>query len=220
MKSDLIIAPSILSADFRNLERSLESVKTAQLLHIDVMDGRFVPNITYGPIIVDAINRITDQPLDVHLMIVEPEKYIDDFIKAGADWLSVHQETVIHLQRTVKYIKDRGVKAGVVLNPATPPETLEYILEYIDFVLIMSVNPGFGGQDFIPSSLRKIEKLKKMIKIVNPDLLIEVDGGITIENIRNVYDAGARVMVSGSGIFKTNSPAETIKEMRRVCGTI
>jgi len=217
MKRDILIAPSMLSADFANLERSLDAVKSADILHLDIMDGRFVPNITFGPMIVKAISRISDKPLDVHLMIVEPEKYIGDFIEAGAAWISVHIEEVVHLQRALAYIKNLGAKAGVALNPSTPPEALEYVLEYLDFVLVMSVNPGYGGQDFIPNSLKKIEKLSRLVESVNPEILIEVDGGITIENISDVYKAGARVIVSGSGIFKTSSPAETISAMRRAC---
>jgi ribulose-phosphate 3-epimerase len=217
MKHDLLIAPSVLSADFANLERSLDTVKSADMLHLDIMDGRFVPNITFGPMIVKAIRRISDKPLDVHLMIVEPEKYIKDFIEAGAAWISIHIEEVVHLQRALTYIKNLGAKAGVAVNPSTPPEALEYVLEYLDFVLVMSVNPGYGGQDFIPNSMKKIEKLSRLAETTNPEMLIEVDGGITIENISDVYKAGARVLVSGSGIFNTSSPAETISAMRRVC---
>ena len=220
MKNNLLIAPSILSADFSRLGKSLAEVKSADLLHIDVMDGRFVPNITYGPLILKAIKKISNIPLDVHLMIVEPEKYIDAFIDAGAGWVSVHQETVIHLQRTLTYIRSRGARAGAVLNPATPPETLEYVLDDLDFVLIMSVNPGFGGQSFIPNSIDKIKKTADMIKSANKDILIEVDGGITTDNIKTVYEAGARVMVAGSGIFKTKSPNDTITEMRKICGVL
>jgi ribulose-phosphate 3-epimerase len=151
-------------------------------------------------------------------MIIEPEKYIDAFIDAGAGWLSVHQEAVTHLNRTINYIKNKGVKAGVALNPATPLDSLEFILEYLDFVLIMSVNPGFGGQEFIPNSLRKIKELRNMADKLNPDLIIEVDGGVTTENIKEIYSAGARMMVSGSGIFGTVSAEETISEMRKLCG--
>lgn len=217
MKRDILIAPSALSADFANLERSLDAVKSADLLHLDIMDGRFVPNITFGPMIVKAISRISDKPLDVHLMIVKPEKYIKDFIEAGAAWISVHIEEVTHIQRALMHIKSLGAKAGVALNPSTPPDALEYVLDYLDFVLVMSVNPGYGGQDFIPNSLKKIEKLSRLAESVNPEILIEVDGGITIGNISDVHKAGARVIVSGSGIFKTPSPAETITAMRSIC---
>jgi ribulose-phosphate 3-epimerase len=220
MKDNLLIAPSILSADFSNLEQSLSKVKSADLLHIDVMDGRFVPNITYGPLILEAIKKITDIPLDVHLMIVEPEKYIDAFIDAGARWISIHQETVIHLQRTLAYIKSKGARAGAVLNPATPPETLEYVLDDLDFILIMSVNPGFGGQKFIQNSIDKIKKTDEMIQSAKREILIEVDGGIGKDNISDVYKAGARIIVAGSGIFKTPSPDDTINEMRKICETI
>lgn len=218
MKRKLLIAPSILSADFSNLEKSLSLVSGADLLHVDVMDGRFVPNITYGPLILGAIKKITDKPLDVHLMIVEPEKYIDAFIDAGAKWISIHQEASVHLQRTLTYIKEKGVKAGIALNPATPPETLEYILEYIDFVLVMSVNPGFGGQKFISNSIRKIERIRKLIDKINADVLIEVDGGVTADNIDVVFSAGADIIVSGSGVFKSDSPNMTIQKMRDICG--
>lgn len=219
MRRDVLIAPSVLSADFANLEKSLAGVKSADLLHLDIMDGRFVPNITFGPMIVKSIRGISDQPLDVHLMIVEPEKYIKEFADAGASWISIHVETVTHIQRALMYIKNLGVKAGAVLNPSTPPETLEYILEYTDFVLVMSVNPGYGGQDFIPNSLKKIEEIAEMARLINPELLIEVDGGITVDNISDVYKAGADVFVSGSGVFKTPSPAETISAMRSKCGS-
>ncbi len=218
MKKELLIAPSILSADFSNLEKSLAKVKNADVLHVDVMDGRFVPNITYGPLILKAVKKVSDQPLDVHLMIVEPEKYIDDFIEAGARWISIHQEASVHLQRTLTYIKDSGVKAGVAINPSTPPETLEYVIEYLDFILVMSVNPGFGGQAYISNSARKIESLAEMIERLNPDAIIEVDGGITLDNIDMIYNAGARMVVAGSGIFKTEVPAETIDKMRKKCG--
>lgn len=217
MKNELLIAPSVLSANFSNLEKSLDSVKTCDLLHLDIMDGRFVPNITFGPMVVKAIDSISDKPLDVHLMIVEPEKYIKNFVDAGADWISIHVEEVVHLQRALIQIRDLGAKAGVALNPSTPPESLEYVLEYLDFILVMSVNPGYGGQDFIPNSLKKIEKLSRMTEKENPSVLIEVDGGITSSNIAEVYKAGARVMVSGSGIFKTASPSQTIAAMRSIC---
>jgi ribulose-phosphate 3-epimerase len=217
MKKDLLIAPSILSADFKNLTASIGNVSEADLLHVDVMDGRFVPNITYGPLIVKTLKQISDKPLDVHLMIVEPEKYIDAFIDAGADWLSIHQEASVHLQRSLTQIKDRGIKAGVVLNPATAVETIEYAIEYLDYVLLMSVNPGFGGQKFIPNSIRKIEALAEMIERLNPEVIIEIDGGITAENIKTVYSAGATMIVSGSGVFKTDNPNATIKAMREKC---
>ena len=217
MNKKTIIAPSVLSADFSNLRQSLDSVKTADILHLDIMDGRFVPNITFGPMVVKAIRGITDKPLDAHLMIVEPDKYIQVFAEAGADWISIHAEEAVHLQRSLVHIRNLGAKPGVALNPSTMPESLEYVLEYVDFVLVMSVNPGYGGQEFIPNSLKKIEKLAGMIEKINPGVLIEVDGGITIRNIADVYRAGASVFVSGSGVFKTESPADTIAQMRRAC---
>ncbi|MBN2135328.1 MAG: ribulose-phosphate 3-epimerase [Acidobacteria bacterium] len=219
MSKELLIAPSILSADFANLTASLEKISEADLLHVDVMDGRFVPNITYGPLIVKTLKKISDKPLDVHLMIVEPEKYIDAFIDAGADWLSIHQEASIHLQRSLTRIKERGAKAGVVLNPATALETIEYAIEYLDYILLMSVNPGFGGQKFIPNSLRKIEALVKMTERLKPEVIIEIDGGVTLDNIDIVYNAGATMIVSGSGIFKTENPNTTISAMREKCRT-
>jgi ribulose-phosphate 3-epimerase len=219
MSKELLIAPSILSADFTNLATSIETVSEADLLHVDVMDGRFVPNITYGPLIVKTLKKITNKPLDVHLMIVEPEKYIDTFIDAGADWLSIHQEASIHLQRSLTRIKERGAKAGVVLNPATALETIEYAIEYLDYILLMSVNPGFGGQEFIPNSIRKIEALAKMTDKLKPEVIIEIDGGVTLDNINTVYSAGATMVVSGSGIFKTDNPNATIRAMRGKCRT-
>lgn len=217
MNKKTIIAPSVLSADFSNLKQSLDCVKTADILHLDIMDGRFVPNITFGPMVVKAIRSITDKPLDAHLMIVEPDKYIQVFAEAGADWISIHAEEAVHLQRSLVHIRNLGAKPGVALNPSTMPESLEYVLEYVDFVLVMSVNPGYGGQEFIPNSLKKIEKLSGMIEKINPGVLIEVDGGITIRNIADIYKAGASVFVSGSGVFKTESPADTIAQMRRAC---
>jgi ribulose-phosphate 3-epimerase len=199
-----LLAPSILSADFANLERDIKEAERAgaELLHVDVMDGRFVPNITVGIPVVESIRKITELPIDVHLMIVEPEKYIPDFIKAGADWISFHFEAAVHHHRIVSQIKELGAKAGVAVNPSTPVSFLEEILPYLDFVLVMSVNPGFGGQRFIESSLKKIEKLRKAAEEVNPELLIEVDGGIKVENVERVLAAGARVIVAGSAVFK------------------
>ena len=212
------IAPSVLSADFSNLREQLLAVERggADLLHIDIMDGHFVPNITFGPFIVDAIHRCTDLPLDVHLMIENPDQYIDAFIDAGYDLLSVHVEEVTHLNRTIKYIKDRGILAGVVLNPSTPLNTLDYILEYTDFVLLMSVNPGFGGQSFIDNTGKKIRQLKEIINNKALDVEIEVDGGIGLENAKEIAECGATIIVSGSGIFKTNNPEETVRKMQKL----
>ena len=199
-----LLAPSILSANFACLERDIREAEEAgaDLLHVDVMDGRFVPNITIGIPVVESIRKVTELPLDVHLMIVEPEKYIPDFIKAGADWISFHFEAAVHHHRIVERIKELGAKAGVVINPSTPVSFLEEILPFLDFVLVMSVNPGFGGQKFIPQSLRKIEKLKRMKEEVNRELLVEVDGGIKVENVDSVLKAGADVIVAGSAIFR------------------
>jgi len=201
------LSPSILSADFSNLLTDIKAVEEAgvELLHIDVMDGHFVPNISLGPLILNSIKGKTSLPFDVHLMIENPDKYIPEFAKAGADILTVHVEACPHLHRTIQNIKDFGMKAGVSLNPATPLYTIEDILEELDMVLIMSVNPGFGGQKFIESSLKKIEKLRRMIEDSGLDIDIEVDGGIKIDNVSRVVEAGANVIVAGSAIFTGNN---------------
>ena len=202
----LLLAPSILSANFANLERDIKEAESAgaDLLHVDVMDGRFVPNITIGPCVVEAIRKVTDLPLDVHLMIVEPEKYIPDFAKAGADWISFHFEAAVHHHRVISLIKELGKKAGIVINPSTPVSLLEEIIPFADFILVMSVNPGFGGQKFIETSVEKIEKLQKMIKERDLNVSIEVDGGIKVDNIQKVLNAGAEIIVAGSAVFKGN----------------
>ncbi len=201
-----IIAPSILSADFTTLGKEINDVEKAgaDWIHIDVMDGQFVPNITYGPIIVKASKKATSLPLDVHLMIKTPDLIIPDFIKAGADLISVHAEACPHLHRTIQLIKQNNVKAGVALNPATPIEAVEWIMDEVDFILIMSVNPGFGGQKFIASSIEKIERVASLKKKKNPDLIIQVDGGINDKTVQNVSKAGATSFVAGSYIF--NAP--------------
>ena len=198
------IAPSILSADFSNLAQQIRYVEVggADVIHCDIMDGKFVPNITFGPFVVEAVRRITKLPIDVHLMIKDPDKFIEDFVNAGADYISVHQEEVVHLHRTISKIKELGAKAGVVINPATPVNTLVDILEYVDFVLVMSVNPGFGGQRFIESSLRKIEELKKIREDKDLDYEIEIDGGVTSKNIEKISHAGCDIFVAGSSIFR------------------
>ena len=211
------IAPSILSADFSKLGDDVRAVAEAgaDYIHIDVMDGHFVPNITIGPMIVEAVKRVCDLPLDVHLMIQNPDLYIDDFAKAGADLLGVHVEILPHLHRTIQAIREKGMKPCAVLNPSTPLETLEYVLADLDQVLIMSVNPGFGGQSFIQDSLRKITRLRQMIDDRGLSVEIEVDGGIKMDNIAQAAAAGAQVFVSGSGIFNTNDYRATIEKMKQ-----
>jgi ribulose-phosphate 3-epimerase len=212
-----LIAPSILSADFSTLGDEIKAVEAAgaDWIHADVMDGHFVPNITIGPLIVEAVRRVTDLPIDVHLMIENPDKYIAAFAEAGAAYISVQVETCIHLNRTVQLIKDCGAKAGVVLNPSTPLANLEWVLEDVDYVLIMSVNPGFGGQAFIPSSLDKIKKLRQQIQDLGLSLLIQVDGGVNVKTIADIASAGADVFVAGSAIFGSKDYQETIQSFRQ-----
>ena len=212
----LVISPSILSADFSRLGEEVKAVDEAgaDWIHVDVMDGRFVPNITIGPLIVEALRPVTQKPLDVHLMIVEPEKYVPDFAKAGADIISVQVEACPHLHRNLAQIKDLGKKAGAVLNPSTSLDTLEYCLELCDLVLIMSVNPGFGGQSFIESQVQKIRDLRRMCDEKGLDPWIEVDGGIKGANAWKVIEAGANAIVSGSGVFNQPDYAEAIKGIR------
>ncbi|MBE0574758.1 MAG: ribulose-phosphate 3-epimerase [Desulfuromonadales bacterium] len=210
------IAPSILSADFSRLAEDIRAVDRAgaDYIHVDVMDGHFVPNITIGPLVVEALRRVTDKPLDVHLMIENPDLYIPEFARAGADIITVHQEAVPHLHRTVQLIKSFGKKAGVSLNPATPVATLDVILDDLDLVLVMSVNPGFGGQAFIPSALDKIRALRQRISQRGLATELEVDGGVKIDNIRAVVAAGADVLVAGSAVFNTDDYAATISALR------
>ncbi|MBL8149074.1 MAG: ribulose-phosphate 3-epimerase [Blastocatellia bacterium] len=212
------IAPSILSADFTRLGEQVKEVETAgaEIIHIDVMDGHFVPNISIGIPVVESLRRITNLPLDTHLMISNADQYVERFAKAGANMISVHVEAVTHIHRTLEYIKNLGCKAGVVLNPGTPLSTLDEILPYADFVLLMSVNPGFGGQKFIKSSLTKISKLKALIEAVGKDIHIEVDGGIDMTTAPLVVEAGAEWLVAGSAIFGAVSPAEAVKQMRTI----
>lgn len=212
------LAPSILSADFANLERDIKLVENAgaELLHIDVMDGHFVPNITIGAPVVKSLRKISNMVFDVHLMIERPEDYIGDFAAAGADIITVHAEAATHLHRLVQMIKDKGVKAAVALNPATPLCALDYVIEDLDMVLIMSVNPGFGGQKFIPSALEKVRLVRELAMDINPGLDIEVDGGVGLNNIAEVVRNGANILVAGSAIFNSEDPAATIKKMKEI----
>jgi ribulose-phosphate 3-epimerase len=211
------LAPSILSADFSRLGDEIKAVEEAgaDYIHVDVMDGHFVPNITIGPLVVETIKNVTKLPLDVHLMISNPDKYIKDFIKAGSSILSVHAETCPHLQRTINHIRELGIKPAVVLNPSTSLSTLEYILEEVDMVLLMTVNPGFGGQKFISSMIPKIKKLRKLIDEKHLPVELEVDGGINLDNISKVVNAGADVIVAGSAVFKSKDCKETVRLMKK-----
>ncbi len=215
------IAPSILSADFSRLGEEIQSVEAAgaDWIHIDVMDGHFVPNITMGPIVVEAARKTTRLPLDVHLMIENPENFILDFVKAGADLISVQVETCVHLNRTVQLIKESGIRAGIVLNPSTPLSSIDWILGYVDFVLIMSVNPGFGGQSFIPNTLNKITLLSQSIQKKELPVLIQVDGGVNKKTIADISRAGADVFVAGSAIFNSPDYKETIDSLRSLMNT-
>lgn len=212
-----LIAPSILSADFLNLGRDIEMINNSEAdwFHLDVMDGRFVPNISYGMPIIKTMKKVATKTFDVHLMIVEPEKYFEDFKAAGADVLTVHYEASTHLHRSLQAIKALGMKAGVSLNPHTPVHVLEDIIADIDLVLIMSVNPGFGGQKFIPQALDKIRKVKKMITDAGCNTLIEVDGGVTLENAGDLVAAGADVLVAGNTVFSSPDPTDTIKKLKQ-----
>ncbi|MFC2085516.1 ribulose-phosphate 3-epimerase [Bacteroidota bacterium] len=212
------LAPSILSADFSNLSQQIKILEKgkADIIHCDIMDGRFVPNITFGPLIVRTVRKITDLPIDVHLMIKEPDKYIEQFVESGADYISVHQEEVVHLNKTIIRIKELGIKAGVVLNPSTPVITLNDVIDIIDFVLVMSVNPGFGGQKFIISSLKKINELFKIRYKANLNFDIEVDGGVDINNIENIKNAGCDIFVIGSSIFDRDDLLNAVKKFRKI----
>jgi ribulose-phosphate 3-epimerase len=213
-----IISPSLLSADFLNLGRDVEMVNQSEAdwFHLDIMDGVFVPNISYGLPIVSQIKKIATKPLDVHLMIVQPERYIEAFHKAGADILTVHLEASTHLHRTLQQIKSYGMKAGVALNPHTAINQLEDIIQDIDVVLIMSVNPGFGGQSFIPHALKKVEQLKKMIIANNSSCIIEVDGGVNLETGKQLIEAGADALVAGSFVFQSTDPQLTIQKLKEL----
>lgn len=210
------IAPSILSADFSRLGEEIEAVERggAGVIHVDVMDGHFVPNITVGLPIVKAVAQVTDLPVDAHLMISEPGRFAEEFVKAGARMVSVHVEADANLHRTVTGIKAAGAQAGVVINPATSLESLQEILDYVDYVLIMSVNPGFGGQKFIATALDKVRRLRRLIDQRGLPVRIEIDGGIDLENIQQVVEAGAEIIVAGSAVFGANDPAAAVRELR------
>lgn len=209
-----LVAPSILSADFGRLAADIETVSSADWIHVDVMDGRFVPNITIGPLVVEAVRRATKLPVDVHLMIVEPDRYVEDFRKAGADWISVHAEACPHLDRSIQAIKQTGAKAGVVLNPHTSVDVLEYVLDELDLVLLMTVNPGFGGQSLIERVFPKIERVREMIDKRGLKTLVEADGGVKPANARRFVDAGAQVLVAGSAVFGAADRAGAIRAIR------
>jgi ribulose-phosphate 3-epimerase len=210
------IAPSILSADFSRLADEVRAVEKAgaDVIHVDVMDGHFVPNITIGPLVVQGLRKLTSLPLDIHLMIENPERYIEVFARAGGDWITIHAEVCPNLKRMIRRVRQLNVRPGIVLKPATPLKTLFPVLDDIDLVLIMSVNPGFGGQSFIPSTLKKIERLRKIVDQNGYSMEIEVDGGVKIENIREVSRAGGDIFVVGTGIFKTKDYEETIRKLR------
>lgn len=207
----IYLSPSILNADFSDLTRQIRQLELgkADWIHCDVMDGNFVPNLTFGPLLIQALNKITRLPLDVHLMIMNPDQFIEKFVEAGANILTIHQEAVIHLHRSLSKIKGLGIKAGVSINPGTSIASIEEVLDFVDLILVMSVNPGFGGQQFINSVLKKISRLKELKEKNNYNYLIEVDGGIEINNINEVLNSGAEVIVVGSSIFRNNNIIET-----------
>ncbi|THB79289.1 MAG: ribulose-phosphate 3-epimerase [Desulfobulbaceae bacterium] len=216
MEKKILIAPSILSADFTKLGEEIIAVEKAgaDVIHIDVMDGHFVPNITIGPLVVSAARKVTDKPLDVHLMITNADQYLDAFAKAGADWITVHTEACTHLQRTLSRIRELGLRAGAVLNPATGLESIEYVLEDLDLVMLMSVNPGFGGQSFIPATLDKARRLRKMIEQRGLDIDIEIDGGVSPATIHNIAQAGVNVFVAGSAVYGSDDYGAVISELK------
>lgn len=217
-----LIAPSVLAANYKNLEKDFAMVNQSEAdwFHVDIMDGRFVPNISFGMFIVKQMKEMAERPLDVHLMIVEPEKYIEQFRDAGADVITVHYEACNHLHRTVQQIKATGAKAGVALNPHTPVQLLEDIIEDLDLVCLMSVNPGYGGQKFIYQTIPKVRKLRDLIDTRNAKTLIEIDGGVGLQNAEALLKAGANVLVAGSAVFKAENPIDTISRMKAIRGLV
>jgi len=213
-----LLAPSILAADFSNLAQQIRMAEMggADWIHCDIMDGKFVPNISFGPLVVNTVRGITKLPIDVHLMIEKPDNFLEDFVKAGADFITVHQEEVVHLNRTINKIKELGAKAGVVINPATPVNTLTDILEFVDMVLVMSVNPGFGGQKFIESTLNKIKELASIRKEKSYNFLIEVDGGVDAGNIQKISKAGCDIFVAGSSVFGADNISAAAMELKNL----
>ncbi len=215
------IAPSILSADFGKLAEEIQKVEAAgaDLIHVDVMDGHFVPNLTFGPPVIASIRKVTRLPFDVHLMIEKPERTIQDFVDAGSDIITIHMEAENHLHKAIDFIKGKGIKAGVSLNPATPLCLVDEIIEDIDLLMVMSVNPGFGGQQFIESTLAKIKKARNLIDERAPHVLLEVDGGVKLDNMKSIKEAGADIFVAGSAIFKSKDYKQTIQTMKKILGT-